>query len=274
MLTAILEEKPYPVKVLGVFGSNPVLTWSNSRRVVEALKAVDFLVVTDLVMTPTAALADIVLPAASYLETDAVITAGWLRGCYLEPQQKVVQIGECRSDLEIICGLADRLGLGDYFAPDLDGLLDQYLEPVGVSFAELCRPPGVVSSSLRYRKHLDDGFDTPSGKVELYSSLCEEWGFEPLPVYHEVDETPFSAPEMLVRYPLVLTSGHEADYVHSQDRDLSRCFALASRASGHHPSRDGGGTRHRRGRSGVHREPAGTDHAAGHARRGDRSRGW
>ena len=103
MLTAILEEKPYPVRVLGVFGSNPMLTWSNSRRVYEALKAVDFLVVADLVMTPTAALADIVLPAASYLETDA---RGRSRGSpglpCLEAQQKVVQIGECRSDLEIL----------------------------------------------------------------------------------------------------------------------------------------------------------------------------
>ena len=220
VLTAILEEKPYAVKVLGVFGSNPLLTWSNSRRVYEAFKAVDFLVVTDLVMTPTAALADIVLPAASYLETDAVITAGGLRGCHLEAQQKVVQIGECRSDLEIIRGLADRLGLGAHFARDLEGLLDQYLEPMGLTFAELRRSPGVISSSLRFRKYLDGGFATPSGKVELSSSLCQEWGYEPLPVYHEPEETPFSAPEMLARYPLVLTNSHEPEYVHSQDRYL------------------------------------------------------
>jgi anaerobic selenocysteine-containing dehydrogenase len=226
VLTAILEEKPYPVKVLGVFGSNPLLTWSNSKRVYQALKAIDFLVVADLVMTPTAAMADIVLPAASYLETDAVITAGGVRGCHLEAQQKVVQVGECRSDLEIIRGLADRLGLGPHFAADLEGLLDRYLEPMGMTFAELRRSPGVLSSSVRFRKYLDGGFHTPSGRVEVYSSLCERWGYEPLPVYHEPEETPISAPELLARYPLVLTNSHEAEYVHSQDRYLSEIRAL------------------------------------------------
>jgi anaerobic selenocysteine-containing dehydrogenase len=221
VLTAILERKPYPVQVLGIFGSNPVLTWSNSRRVYEALKKVDFLVVADLIMTPTAALADIVLPVASYLETDAVIVTSAGTGVFhLEPQQKVVQIGECRSDLEIICGLAERLGLGEYFAKDLHALLDDYLEPMGMTFDELRRRPGVVSSTVKYRKYLEKGFNTPSGKVELYSSLCEQWGYEPLPVYHEPEETPFSEPEMLEEYPLILANSHEANFVHSQDRYL------------------------------------------------------
>ncbi|MCE5253055.1 MAG: molybdopterin-dependent oxidoreductase [Actinomycetia bacterium] len=221
VVSAILEETPYPVRALGVFGSNPLLTWSDSRRVREALLRVDFLFVADLVKTPTAALADIVLPAASYLETDGVVVTRTDSGAVcLEPQQKVVQVGECRSDLEIISMLAHRLGLGEYFAADLPGLLDDYLAPMGLTFEELRRHPGLVSSTSRYRTYLEKGFRTPSGKVELYSSLCERWGYEPLPVYHEPDETPVSAPEMLAEYPLVLTSAHEVDYVHSQDRYL------------------------------------------------------
>ncbi|MBN1322159.1 MAG: molybdopterin-dependent oxidoreductase [Thermoleophilia bacterium] len=223
VLTAILEERPYPVRLLGVFDSNPMLTWSDSRRVYEALKKVGFLFVADLIMTPTAALADIVLPAASYLETDAVLVAGsGTGGFHLEPQQKVVQIGECRSDLEIICALAEKLGLGEYFAPDLQTLLDDYLQPMGMTFDELRRHPGVVSSTVQYRKYRKKGFNTPSGKAELYSSLCEQWGYEALPVYHEPEETPFSAPELLKEYPLVLTNTHEANYVHSQDRYLDQ----------------------------------------------------
>jgi len=138
----------------------------------------------------------------------------------LEPQQKVVQIGECRSDLEIVSGLAARMGLGKYFAEDLEELLDKYLEPMGMTFAELRRRPGVVSSWVKYRKYLGRGFNTPSGKVELYSSLCEQWGYEPLPVYHEPEETPASAPDLLEEYPLVATSVHGRNYVHSQDRYL------------------------------------------------------
>jgi anaerobic selenocysteine-containing dehydrogenase len=222
VVDAILDEQPYPVRVLGAFGTNPVLTWSNSRRVVEALKKVAFLFVSDLVMTPTAALADIVLPAASYLETDAAVACGSGAGLFhLEPQQKVVQVGDCRSDLDVIRDLATRLGLGGYFGSSLEELFDNYLEPMGLTFAELRRRPGLVSSSRRYRKYLEKGFNTPSGKVELYSSLCEQWGYEPLPVYHEPEETPVSAPEMLAEYPLVLSNVHEPNYVHSRDRYLS-----------------------------------------------------
>jgi len=221
VMTAIFEEKPYPVQVLGVFGSNPLLTWSNSRRVYEALKKVNFLVVADLVMTPTAAMADFVLPVASYLESDAVIVSGTGMGVFhLQAQQRVAQIGECRSIPEMIIGLANRLGLGEYFGKDLHTFLDNYLTPMGMTFDELRRRPSVISSTIRYRKYSERGFNTPSGKVEIYSSLCEQWGYEPLPIYHEPEETPVSAPELVNEYPLILTSTHEANYVHSQDRYL------------------------------------------------------
>jgi len=221
LVTAILKDKPYPIKALGILGSNPLLTWSNSRKVYQALKKVDFLVVADLIMTPTAELADIVLPVASYLETDAVIVSGMGTGVtYLQAQQKVVQVGECLSNPEIIMRLADKMGFCEYFWKDLHAYLDDYLKPIGMTFTELSSRAAVISSATRYRKYLGKGFHTPSGKVEIYSSLCEQWGYEPLPVYHEPEETPVSAPELLDEYPLILTSAHEANYVHSQDRYL------------------------------------------------------
>ena len=89
---------------------------------------------------------------------------------------------------------------------------------MGITFAELLRRFSVISSATRYRKYLEKGFNTPSGKVEIYSSLCEQWGYEPLPTYHEPEETPVSAPELLSEYPMILTSTHETNYAHSQDR--------------------------------------------------------
>jgi anaerobic selenocysteine-containing dehydrogenase len=221
LVTAILEDQPYPIKALGIFGSNPLLTWSNSRKVYQALKMVDFLVVADLIMTPTAELADIVLPVASYLETDAVIVSSMGTGVtYLQAQRKVVQVGESLSNPEIIMRLAEKIGLDKYFWKDLHTYLDDYLKPLGMTFTELSSRGAIISSATRYRKYLEKGFHTPSGKVEIYSSLCEQWGYEPLPVYHEPEETPVSAPELLDEYPLILTSTHEANYVHSQDRYL------------------------------------------------------
>jgi anaerobic selenocysteine-containing dehydrogenase len=219
LVSALLEGKPYPIRAVGVFGSNPLLTWSDSHRVYEAFKKVAFMVVADLIMTPTAALADIVLPAASYLETDTVSVSNMGMGVTcLTAMQKAVQVGECRSVQEMVIDLAGKLGLGDCFWKNYRSYLDDYLSPVGVSFEELVRRFSMVSSTTRYRKYIEKGFNTPSGKVELYSSLCAKWGYEPLPVYHEPEHTPHSDPAIIERYPLVLTSSHNPDYVHSQDR--------------------------------------------------------
>jgi anaerobic selenocysteine-containing dehydrogenase len=112
------------------------------------------------------------------------------------------------------------MALGEFFWKDLHTYLDSYLGKVGMTFEELRRRDRIVSSGITYRKYLEKGFNTPSGKVEIYSSLCEKWGYDPLPVYHEPRETPYSAPELTEIYPLILTSTHDKVYVHSQDRNL------------------------------------------------------
>jgi len=106
---AILEEKPYPVKMLFLISSNPVITRANAREVYRALEKVEFMAVADFFMTPTAELADIVLPAATWLEMD-YIGDFWKRHGYILPRRKVIQVGECRSDHEMLNELAHRIG--------------------------------------------------------------------------------------------------------------------------------------------------------------------
>jgi anaerobic selenocysteine-containing dehydrogenase len=174
LVDSILAQKPYQVQAALVVGCNPVMTWCNSKRVFEAFKRIKFLAVAELVMTPTALLADIVLPAASYLEDDAVVVSRTGFGdTYLQAQRKVIQIGECKSAAEIIIALANRLGLGEFFWKDVSSYLDDYLKATGMTFDELCRSKRLIESGTTYRKHLNTGFNTPSGKVEIVSSLCE-----------------------------------------------------------------------------------------------------
>ena len=71
---AINEGQPYPIKAMLVMAANPTETCANTNVVIKALKKLDFLVVADLFMTPTAELADIVLPASSFLETTRFVT--------------------------------------------------------------------------------------------------------------------------------------------------------------------------------------------------------
>ena len=133
---AVLEENPYPIKAFCIFGSNPLLTWSNVNKVYSALKKLEFLVVADFVMTPTARLAHIVLPVASYLEQDSVIIPA-SRLPVIKVGRQVTRIGECRSDFEIIIELAKKLGLRKYFWEDVNSFLDAQLEPIGMTFEEL-----------------------------------------------------------------------------------------------------------------------------------------
>jgi anaerobic selenocysteine-containing dehydrogenase len=218
LVKSILEEAPYLIKALCFFGSNPLVTWSNAKKVYRAFRKLDFLVVADFVMTPTALLADIVLPVASYLEEDAVLVAP-VRAPVVQARQKVAQIGECWPDMKILIELAKKLGLREYFWEDIRSFLDERLNPVGMSFAEF-RELGIIPAINKYRKYENKGFNTPSGKVEVYSSLFEQWGYDPLPVYREPPETVYSAPELVKEYPLLFTSSHEDYFIHSQDRHL------------------------------------------------------
>ena len=213
---AILHEKPYPVKVLCIQGNNPLVTWSNVQEVYQALMKLDFFYVADLVMTPTAEIADIVLPAATYLEFNDVAA----RAPFLGIRQKVAQVGECWSDQKIINELAKKLGFEDYFWNDVEEALDVILRPAGFTFEELKRLGG-IKVGREYRKHERGGFNTPSGKAEIYSTLFEKWGLAPLPEYHEPPETPYSASELIRDYPLILTSWHRYPYHHSDNRHLA-----------------------------------------------------
>jgi len=93
---AILDEKPYPLKAALIFGSNPLLTYANASKTYDAFKKLEFLTVAELFMTPTAELADIVLPVAANLEYDALISHG---NCCAAHPKIVDPPGECLSDM-------------------------------------------------------------------------------------------------------------------------------------------------------------------------------
>src|SRR3990170_1327050 len=113
LLQAMREGKPYPVKAFLVFGNNTLTTYANTSDVYDALMKLDFMVCADLFMTPTAELADIVLPAASWPELDQVAGLPTVAANVVLAQQKAVRIGECKSDEEIFVALARRMKLAD-----------------------------------------------------------------------------------------------------------------------------------------------------------------
>lgn len=214
IVKAILEQDPYPIRTALIKSSNPLLSWSNSKRVYEALNKLDFLVVVDLFMTPTAVLADIVLPSAGPLEYDNVMVRPSIQAV-----TKVAQVGERWSCVKICIELAKKLGLGEHFPDNEDQHLDSILEPAGLTF-EALRKEGLNVIPRKPRSYESEGFQTPSGKVELYSAQLKEWGCDPLPIYHEPPETPLSAPDLAKEYPLIATSYKSAAFMHSDSRQI------------------------------------------------------
>jgi len=169
-------------------------------------------------MTPTASMADIVLPVASFLEFDSIVQPS--RHSVAQVQQGIAEIGECRSDYRILKELAKKLGLAEYFWDNDEQALDAVLKPAGLTFREF-RKVGAISGVKLYRTYEGSGFETPSHKVELYSSQLEKWGFDPLPVFRELPETPFSNPELAREYPLTFTSWKVEPFRHSGGRQIA-----------------------------------------------------
>jgi anaerobic selenocysteine-containing dehydrogenase len=214
----IATGEPYPIKAALIFGSNAMVGYSNAKRVQEAIRKLEFLAVCDLFLTPTAAMADIVLPASSWLERDNVISSFQTSPTYTIIQQKAVTVAEARSDVEIVIDLANRLGVGEHFWKSPEELYDFLLEPAGLTLREL-QAKRRIHAPLSFRQYEKSGFKTPSGKIELYSSLMAENRCHPLPPYTEPFESPFSTPELAREYPYILTTGGRVPFFrHTENR--------------------------------------------------------
>ncbi len=212
---AIVTGKPYPIKAMLLHGTNPVVTRENASEVYSALKQVEFLSVADFFLTPTAELADIVLPAATWLEFDDIGDYLFRHG-YAFARPVIVQIGECWPDHKMFSELGKRLGQEKYWRDDIESDLDYILEPSGLTFQKF-KEMGYLQGKMEYKKYEKKGFSTPTGKVELYSTTLDEWGYDPLPQYREIPESPVSKPEMINEYPYILITGARSPvFFHSE----------------------------------------------------------
>ena len=214
---AILTGKPYPVKAGYFIASNPVVSRANASEVYIALKKLEFLAVQDFFMTPTAELADIFLPAGTWLEQDHV-AENWKYHGYVLARQKVVEIGECWQDHKIFMELGKRMG--QQWWETIEDSLDWMLEPTGLSWEEF-KQKGYLHSEQKYYKYREHGFSTPTRKVELYSTIFEKWGRDPLPKYTEIPESPVSRPDLAEKYPYILNAGlRTPTFFHTANRQL------------------------------------------------------
>lgn len=220
LFRAVVEGEPYPVSCLISFGSNFLLSKPNTRLSEAALKQLDFFALTELVETPTARYADLLLPVSSAWEREGLqagfqVSAAAEAQVQLRPALAPAQ-GESRSDTWIVFELAKRLGLAEqFFGGDPETALAAMLAPAGLTPEALRAAPGGIALALetRYRKYEQSGFATPSGRLELHSERLRTVGLDPLPdfVVSSVPPDP--------RFPLTLTTAKWPQYCHSQQRN-------------------------------------------------------
>jgi anaerobic selenocysteine-containing dehydrogenase len=228
---AILNERPYPIKALIGFGGNLVMSNAPSKVAKEAISQLDFHVESELFLSPTAELADIVLPAASSWESwhvganiGPLGNKGYiqLRPAVVPPQH------ESWPDMKIIFKLAKRLGLGDMFWDgDLEAAVNYQFAPSNVTVAQLKanRGPITVNLPMSYQKYANDaagdfiGFPTPSKKIEIYSIPFKREGHDPLPTWKEPISQCFPQ-GISKKHPLLLINSKVVEYSHAQHRAL------------------------------------------------------
>lgn len=212
---AALEGKPYPVKGLLINGSSVLTSYPQPEIFEEAYRSLDFMLVIDLVMTRDALFADIVLPSATYYEINSYqFYPGYarLRRRLTEP------VGQSKNSAMIMAELAGRLGYGHLYPQSEEELIEEAFAGNPGLLEALRNSPDGVEIPLperrckKYelgllRRDGKPGFPTPSGKMEIASSLMAKHGYDPLPVYTEPEEGPLRDPELYRQYPLVLNTG-------------------------------------------------------------------
>lgn len=236
LLKALETGEPYPVKFIFEQSSNFIANMgADPKRLLEAVRTVDFFVTTDYQMTPTAmACADLFLPVAMSCERAGV------RSWY-NPTRAISPVVKtnARSDEQILLDIGHRLNpektpwetpveFWEEVMKNIGNKADQNYFPPDFSFSKLQEQVYVWEpfSYKKYEKGLlradgKPGFATPTGRFEFYSLTLEKIGADPLPYYKEPEESPVSNPEYAKEYPLYLTTGRRSwEFFHSEHRHL------------------------------------------------------
>ncbi len=214
----VLNHDESPLKVLVIQAGNPITQWPNTTRVSECFQKIPFLICIDQMMTDTAKMCDIVLPATTLFEHHNLVHSELHRIVQYSPRL-VEPLGEARHELEIWLEIANRMGFGEeYKTTEIDAIkmaLDTE-ECRHITVEELTKHPEGIRTTSPSIVFEDNKFGTSSGKIELYSTELENGGYNPLPFFEEPLESPISTPDVYEEYPLIMITGRLRERLHSQ----------------------------------------------------------
>ena len=235
---AMLNDKPHPLRAAWFPIDNFAQQMSDRNQVIKALKSLDFLVVSDYVMSATADLADVVLPACTYMEKTDLLSSN---NFYLQYMPTMVQpMWESKSDLEAFGMVAAKMGYGKYFTNTADEYLKEILhigDPkadhnvVGLTWDELVSgAPHLNTPELPYVPFFDKQFPTKSGKIEFYVEMLVPYDQEVCDYKPQVEAAPGNP--LAGKFPLTFLSTHTKFRTHSQYCDLAWLNEITANGEG------------------------------------------
>ena len=236
-LDALETGKPYPIHFTWIGETNLIAPTCSAqpKRWYDALRKVDFNFATDTWMTPTIqGCCDVVLPLASSLEMETIVPTHYGGSPnYVGALNKCVKCGEAVPEWELyrILGLALNPEMWENREKDFKEFYDTaMMRAYPFDYDELQKKV-VIQSEVEYRKYETGklrpdgkpGFNTATGRVQLYSPMFEMVGEDPLPYYFEAPTTPVSTPELAKEYPFTMMTGaREIGYFHSEGRQIEK----------------------------------------------------
>jgi anaerobic selenocysteine-containing dehydrogenase len=205
-----------------------MVTIANTRNFYEGLKHyIDLAVCMEIFMTPTAMLCDYVLPVTFWPERPTINYLGQANSIIVGQRllpKSVPGKYDRRDDYDVWRGLSVRLGLGEYWPwKDLDEAQDYRLKNFGMTLDEFAQKKGWDTDPVTFKSYEKNGFMTPTGKIELWSTIFDALGYDPLPHFEEPGESPVSRPDLAREYPYILINNPKSRwFIHSQLRQSKK----------------------------------------------------
>lgn len=173
---------PGGVRAMFVMGSNMAVSAPDGDRVADRLKALDFLVVVDFFLSETASLADVVLPSAQWAEEEGTMTN--LEGRVIHRRRALAPPSDVKTDLDVLCAVADALGKGQYFSyRGVEEIFDELRRATaggpadysGITYARLDAEDGVfwpcpAAGHPGSPRLFVDSFPTPNGRAQFQAA--------------------------------------------------------------------------------------------------------
>jgi len=213
LLDQMESGRPYPIRGAWIQSTGTITgSFADPRRAWRAFRKLEFVACCELFMTPTpVSFADVVLPVCTYAERDGLRNSFYQLSAI---NQAIEPLGESRSDMQICLDMGRRLAPEAFEFEDIQAQYSHMIRHSGVSFQEL-REQMPMCPGVTYRRYErgelrpdgKPGFNTPTGKIELYSTELERFGLDPLPHFQVPHYDAARMPELNRAYPLQLVTG-------------------------------------------------------------------